>query len=104
MKHIHYLDEKPEQLTQNGAHGAVIRHLITEKDGASNFNLRHVSIETNGQTPDHSHPWEHEMFVVRGTGIAEVGENKEPLKPGDAVYVPPDTRHTIRASEPMEIV
>jgi hypothetical protein len=44
MKHIHYLDQEPEKTETDGAKGAVIRHLITEKDGAPNFNMRVVYI------------------------------------------------------------
>jgi len=64
MKHIHYLDQEPEKVEIDGAKGASMRHLITEKDGAPNFNMRVLSIERGGQGPNHSHPWEHEFFVL----------------------------------------
>jgi quercetin dioxygenase-like cupin family protein len=80
VKHIHYLDQEAEKTETDGAKGAVIRHIITEKDGAPNFNLRVVTIEPGGQSPNHSHPWEHEFFV------------------------PPDTQHCLRAAETMEVI
>ena len=39
MKHIHYMDQEAEAVDMDGAKGTVIRHVITEKDGAPNFNI-----------------------------------------------------------------
>jgi quercetin dioxygenase-like cupin family protein len=104
MKHIHYLDQEPEAIETEGAKGAVIRHLITEKDGAPNFNMRVVSIEPGGKSPSHSHPWEHEFFILSGSGIGEVNNKEEYLKQGDVLYVPPDVQHSMRAIEAMEVI
>jgi quercetin dioxygenase-like cupin family protein len=104
VKHIHYLDQEPEKIEADGAKGAVIRHIITEKDGAPTFNLRVVSLETGGQSPSHSHPWEHEFFVLRGTGIGTVDNEEVNLKQGDVLFVPPDVQHSMRATEAMEVI
>ena len=104
MKHIHYLDQEAEKTETDGAKGAVIRHIITEKDGAPNFNLRVVTIEPGGQSPNHSHPWEHEFFVLKGKGTGEVNGEAVDLKPGDALYVPPDAQHCLRAAETLEVI
>ena len=104
MKHIHYLDQEPEKTETDGAKGAIIRHLITEKDGAPNFNMRVVSIETGGNSPNHSHPWEHEFFILSGRGIGEVNNNEENLKQGDVLYVPSGVQHCLRAIEAMEVL
>ncbi len=104
MKHIHYLDQEPEKVETEGAKGVVIRHLITEKDGAPNFNMRVLSIEPGGESPDHSHPWEHEFFIISGKGIGEVDKKETNLKQGDVIYVPPNVQHCMRASEAMEVI
>jgi quercetin dioxygenase-like cupin family protein len=104
MKHIHYLDEKPEPVDADGAKGLVIRHVITEKDGAPHFNLRVLSIEAGGQSPDHSHEWEHEFFVLSGKGIGVVDHRETPVKPGDAIFVPGGVQHCMRATEPLEVI
>jgi len=104
VKHIHYLDQEAEKTETDGAKGAVIRHVITEKDGAPNFNLRVVTIEPGGRSPNHSHPWEHEFFVLKGKGTGEVNGEAVDLKPGDALFVPPDTQHCLRAAETMEVI
>jgi quercetin dioxygenase-like cupin family protein len=104
MKHIHYLDQEPEKVETDGAKGAIIRHVITDKDGAPNFNMRVLSIEPGGKSPNHNHPWEHEFFVLSGRGIAEVDDKEVNLKQGDVVYVPPNVQHCMRAIEAMEVI
>jgi quercetin dioxygenase-like cupin family protein len=104
MKHIHYLDEEAQEITEAGAHGAKIRWVIAEKDGAPNFYMRIVSFEPGGASPNHSHPWEHENFVINGTGTLEVDGKTVNLKPGDVTFVPPNAHHCFRTTEGMEII
>ena len=104
MKHIHYLDQKAEKSETDGAKETVIRHIITEKDGAPTFNLRVLTIQSGGHGPDHSHPWEHEFFILKGTGTGEVNGEVVALKPGDVLFVPPDTHHCLRAEETMDVI
>lgn len=105
MKHIHYLDQEPEKVEVDGAKKTVIRHVITEKDGAPNFNMRVLSIEEGGQSPSHSHPWEHEFFVISGEGMGIVDNKQEKVGTGDVIYVPPNVQHAITATEgAMEVI
>ncbi|MBE9592631.1 MAG: cupin domain-containing protein, partial [Proteobacteria bacterium] len=62
------------------------------------------TIEPGGQSPNHSHPWEHEFFVLKGKGTGEVNGEAVDLKPGDALYVPPGAQHCLRAAETMEVI
>ncbi len=104
MKHVHYMDQEPEKIDADGAKGVVIRHVLTEKDGAPNFNLRVLTIEAGGQTPDHSHPWEHEFFVLKGKGVCVTGDREAEAGEGDVILVPQDVRHCFRASTEMEVI
>lgn len=104
MKHIHYLDQEAEEVSMDGAKGTKIRYVITEKDGAPNFNLRVLTIEPGGKSPDHTHPWEHEFFVLSGKGIAEVDGKEANLNQGDVLFVPPGAQHCMRATEAMEVI
>ena len=104
MKHIHYMDQEPEIVDVGGAKDVVIRHLITEKDGAPNFNLRVLTIGAGGMTPDHTHPWEHEFFIINGKGIYVVDNEEAEAKPGDVIFIPPNIQHCFRATEKTEII
>ena len=103
-KHIHYLDEEAIEMTEAGAHGIKMRTVIAEEDGAPNFLMRVISFQANAASPNHSHPWEHETFVISGNGIIEVDGKTVNLKPGDVVYVPPGADHCFRTTEPMELL
>ncbi len=64
------IKEKPVE----GAYGTHIRWLITPRTGAKNFAMRYFRIEPNGASPLHSHPYEHEVFVLKGKGELLVGK------------------------------
>ncbi len=70
-----------------------IRVLISEADGAPNFIMRRFTIEPGGHTPYHTHPWEHEVYVLSGTGRVRSGETDYELSAGTVVLVLPDEEH-----------
>ena len=101
MKHVNYLDVEGINVTESGAHGVNLRTVIGEADGAPNFFMRVVTFESDGATPHHSHPWEHENYIVSGEGTLEVDGEVVELKPGDVAYVPPGAEHCYKSSGPM---
>ena len=77
------------------APGVVMRVVSGTAEGAPTFVMRVFEIQPGSNTPHHSHPWEHEMFVLSGTGVFR-GDNTEiPLKEGDAITVLPDELHGV---------
>ena len=104
MKHIHYLDEEAEEVSEAGAHGVKIRTVIGEKDGAPNFYMRTIAFEPGGESPSHSHPHEHEVFVLSGNGTVEVDGKTVNLQPSDVLYIPPNAHHHFRATVALEFV
>lgn len=104
MKHINYLEEPKEEVTAAGAKGVSMRTVIGEKEDAPNFHMRIISFEPDGQSPSHSHDYEHEMYIIKGTGSVEVDGKKYDTKPGDVVYIPANADHHFNADEGMEMV
>ena len=89
MKVSNYLEAKPIQELP----GVVKREVITADDGAPNFCMRVFELEPGSSTPFHSHPWEHEVFILSGRGMV-VSEQKETLVAGDSVvFIPADEKH-----------
>jgi len=86
------VEAKP--VTDPGAKGVSIRVLMGENVAAPTFTMRHFSLEPGGSTPYHAHPWEHEVYVLSGTGniLRKGGETK--VAPGSFAYVPPDEDHS----------
>jgi len=82
-----------------GAEGVRIQWVLDEDCGAPNFSLRRFEIDPGGYTPLHTHPWEHEVYILSGQGEVVSGDTVSPLRPNDAVLVPPDEQHQFRAVE-----
>lgn len=58
--------------------------------------MRRFEVAPGGHTPKHTHAYEHEVYVLEGTGVV-CDENREyPLRPGMAVYVAPNELHQFR--------
>ena len=92
-KVVHYRDV-PAQVFGSSAPGASIRWLIDdEHDGAPVYALRMVEIEKGGNSPRHTHPYEHENFIVEGEGRLWLEDHWETLSVGDVAFVPAGMLH-----------
>ena len=92
-KVTHYT-QIPGQLFGDTAPGASIRWLIDDDhDGAPTFSLRMIEIEPGGNSPQHTHPYEHENYVVEGKGRLLIEDKWYDLNVGDIAYVPPGILH-----------
>lgn len=97
MKHIHYTDVDPEEVEED-CKSVSIRWLITKDDGAENFAMRFFDVGPGGHTPQHTHDFEHEVFILEGRGTLRIGGREESLKGGDVLFVPPDVEHQFLSS------
>ncbi len=93
MKHVHYDEVEALPVDADGADGVQVRWLISPDDGAPNFSMRRFEVEPGGMTPHHTHPWEHEIYVLEGEGLARYGGREHPFRAGDCLYVPPGEKH-----------
>ena len=67
--------------------------LVGPNEGWDSHVMRLFTIEKNGFTPKHSHPWPHINYVVEGEGILYM-DGKEYKMTKDCVsYVPPNIEH-----------
>jgi len=90
-------DEVPaEAVEMDGAEGVNVRLLIHEAEAAPNFYMRQFTVAAGGQTPRHTHEWEHEVYVLSGSGTVVTPDGDMPLRPGQAVYVAPNDDHQFR--------
>ena len=88
----HYKDVTAKKV-ESDVKNTTVRWLIAEQEGAPHFYMRLFEIGPEGNTPDHAHEWEHEVFIFEGEGKL-VGEDAAfPLRPGDAVFVPGGETH-----------
>ena len=97
MLHTHFADVSPQVVDEEGAQGVTIRWVIGPDSEAPNFHLRVFDVDPGGCTPLHSHPWEHEVFILEGKGTVTCEGNQEPLAPGEVVFVPGNAEHQFRS-------
>ncbi len=89
-------EEVREEVVPAPADGVKIRGLLTEETGAPNVAMRQFTVTPGGSTPQHTHPWEHEAYILEGSGTILGGEEVETFETGAVVYVPPDELHQFR--------
>jgi quercetin dioxygenase-like cupin family protein len=98
MKIFHYQDVEAKD-AEKGASKLRVRWLITKEMGAKNFAMRLFEMEPGGHSPFHSHPWEHEVFILEGEGLV-VGEQEErKFKAGDVIFIPPNEKHQFKNND-----
>jgi quercetin dioxygenase-like cupin family protein len=89
MKVSKYLDTRPTQELP----GVLKREVINADDGAPNFCMRVFEVEPGSSTPSHSHPWEHEVYILDGQGLVRGKQGEKPVSRDSVVFVPPDEHH-----------
>lgn len=99
--------EHPQNDVQmEGAERVRMRMLVGPEDGAKIFHMRHFEVAPEGHSPHHQHNYEHEVLVLKGSGIVKSDAGDRPIKPGDVVWVPPNEKHQFRntGSDPLEFI
>lgn len=100
MKVVHYEEPLSAPVDMEGAVGCRIRCVIGEGDGAPSFTMRQFEVAPGGHTPRHTHGYEHQVFILEGSGVVLEGSVEHPLRPGMAVFVRPNELHQFRNTGP----
>ena len=96
-------DSVPEEQVSEGI---TIRWVISQPEGAPNFAMRVIEFAPGAIFEQHQHPFEHEIFVLAGEGVAEGPEGTMTMRPGMALYIPPDEPHGYRnlGQDPLRFI
>lgn len=97
IRNIDDVETQPVQM--HGVKDASMALMVGRGDGAPNFAMRQFVVDAGGNTPRHSHDYEHEVFVVSGRGTIFLDGEVQPIRGGDAIYVPADEEHQFKAGE-----
>ena len=88
----HYEDVEAVEMMK----GVKKRVVIGEREGAPNFIMRIFDLDPEMSSPLHEHPWEHEIFVLKGEATARNSEGVEtPVGEGDVIFIPPGEEHCL---------
>lgn len=91
--------EKKEITDLEGAENVEKEVLLGAPEGVENFAMRRFTLDKEGHTPYHSHDWEHEVYVLRGTGKVKMESGVEEVTAGSAAYIPPNEKHQFISEE-----
>ncbi len=69
------------------------RILVGPEQAAPQFVMRHFTVGVGGCSPYHTHPWEHEVYVLSGEGTVRSAEGGRDVSSGAYIYVPPMDEH-----------
>ncbi|HML07378.1 MAG TPA: cupin domain-containing protein [Xanthobacteraceae bacterium] len=83
--------------------GTVNKRLIDpERIGAGNIEIVHGTLQPGQGASPHAHPGiEQFCYLLEGSALAEVDDEREQLGPGDCCYFPPGRRHAFTAVGPI---
>ncbi len=87
-----------------GLPGVTMREMITTADGAPTFAMRIFDVAAGASTPYHHHPWEHEVYIVTGTGSVRSEQGDRPFAAGDTVFIAPNELHCFVAETAVQFV
>jgi len=82
------------------------RLLIGPADGETTYAMRRFTIGIGGHTPYHTHPWEHQVFFISGSGEVRFAGGSHAVEAGDYAFVPPMDEHQFvnMGQSPLEFI
>ena len=89
-----------KNVEMDGAQGVQIRLLVHQAEGAPNFYMRQFDLVPGGQTPCHAHGWEHECYILAGSGRVVTPEGEKDVVAGDCLFIGPNDIHQFRNTGP----
>ena len=100
---IERLDRAEPFITKDGSE---IRELAGVPTGnAVNQSLAEATVPPGGQTIEHFHRTSEEIYLfTRGLGRMRLGDEEAAVRAGDAVVIPPGTRHKLYNTGPEPLV
>lgn len=73
--------------------GAIMKTLVSPKEGWDDYVMRVFELEKDGHTPRHTHPWPHINYIISGKGILHLDGKDIELSSGSFAYIPSDKLH-----------
>jgi quercetin dioxygenase-like cupin family protein len=95
--HITRLDKIGTMVPRmEGAKGVLKQIPLSKADGVPTFSFRVFTIEPDGHTPFHRHPFEHMNYVISGHGVIVSENGEHQFIKGDFALVLPDEIHQFK--------
>ncbi|MHC4738925.1 MAG: cupin domain-containing protein [Planctomycetota bacterium] len=89
-------DVPAEKVKMQGAEDVSVRVLFGPKDVAPTFAMRVFEFAQEGHTPYHSHPFEHEVLILKGEVAVVTEKGPVNLNVGHTLMVGPNEMHQFK--------
>lgn len=76
--------------------GAMMKVLVSPKEGWEDYVMRVFEVEAGGYTPKHKHPWPHINYIIEGNGVLFIDGKKVKITSGSYAYVDSNSLHQFR--------
>jgi mannose-6-phosphate isomerase-like protein (cupin superfamily) len=70
------------------------RYLVNQDAGCADV-TQFVGIVQPCRAPDHGHSYDEVGYIIEGEGVAHIGDEHVPLRPGSCFHLPPEQVHCI---------
>ncbi|AIF70168.1 carbohydrate-binding protein [Palaeococcus pacificus DY20341] len=80
-------------------HGVDVKKLI----GTENAQIFHITLKPGEELKKHTTPVDAFLYVIKGKGIVEVGEEKEEVRKATLVYLPKEIPHKVSNTGSLEM-
>lgn len=103
----HYSEVNEEAVIKFNSKKTVIRRLITNEDGKTNFSTRRFEVLPGGQIGLHNHPEDHHFYILHGeSDFVNADGKKTRVMSGDVIYMPSNEYHGIinEGNEPFVFI
>lgn len=100
-------DVREDYVEEEKVENVLRRILIGPEDGSDNIIMRYFKVLPQGNTPFHSHDYEHVVKIEKGKGLVvnEAGEQIE-IAEGQSLFIKPNEKHQFKNpfQKPFEFI
>jgi quercetin dioxygenase-like cupin family protein len=89
-------DLKKIEINMEGAKNAAKQTAITSKEGWEGWSMRIFTLQKEGYTPLHKHPWPHINYIIKGKGTLFIDGEEKLVEIGDTAYIKGDEKHQFK--------
>ncbi|MGV9170678.1 MAG: cupin domain-containing protein [Promethearchaeia archaeon] len=97
-----YKEREEIEVTLEGSEKTTMRWLVGRRSGARTYAMRWFKIEPGGIIPSHTHPEEHEIFVLSGEAKMLGDLEGKTAKKDDIIFIDPNKPHGYDNTEGTE--
>lgn len=102
---VSHLDKIPKKkLESDTLKNAFMQVCIDEQSGWESHVLRVMTVEKDGYTPKHAHPWPHINYVISGEGTLLITDEEKVINTGSVAYVDSNTLHQFKNTGNEDLV